>query len=62
MMTRTHVGAQVITRQGRAAHEMSRVLPRTWQECHDELARRDIDPAWRAQIELKLESICRGSW
>ncbi|MCA1598611.1 MAG: hypothetical protein LC769_06235 [Chloroflexi bacterium] len=33
----------------------------TWQGCHDELARPDIDPAWRAQVELRLENIRRGS-
>lgn len=31
-----------------------------WQDCQEELARPDLDPAWRAQVELRLEDICRG--
>lgn len=38
-----------------------RPLPRTWQECCEELARPEIDPERRTQVELRLENIRRGS-
>ena len=34
----------------------------TWQECHDELARPELDSARRAQVELRLADICWGSY
>jgi hypothetical protein len=32
----------------------------TWEDCHNQLARPDLDPARRSQVELRLEDICRG--
>lgn len=65
-ITSTHIHTPTSTeRPLRLDHTRApspRPLPKTWQACHEELARHDIDPAWRAQVEQRLETICRGTW
>jgi hypothetical protein len=48
-------------RHGYVLDHMYHLLPRTWQTCHEELARPNLAPAWRVQVEQRLENICRGA-
>ena len=59
--THTMSARQLRHDQDQDTRDYNDVCSLTWQGCHDELARPGIDPAWRAQIELRLENIRRGS-
>jgi len=64
MTTMTTMTASMDTRQlrhDRDTRDYNYVCSLTWQGCLDELARPGIDPTWRAQVELRLENIRRGS-
>ena len=51
----------MLPRRGRDTRSYRQVYSLTWQGCQEELARPNIDPAWRDQVELRLENIRRGS-